>query len=70
MTRTKTGAPLTVTQNSVTRAYQYDGRYRLKRQIRPETEDVLFKYDENGNLKVKNVEGLGKLSTPMMAAIT
>ena len=37
MTRTKAGQLLSVKQGDITRYNQYDGRYRLKRLIRPET---------------------------------
>ena len=60
MTRTKTGQLLSVKQGDVTRFSQYDGRYRLKRLIRPETADTLFSYDENGNLKSRRIEGVGR----------
>ena len=62
ITRTKTGLPITVSQNNVTRTYKYDGRYRLKRKIRPETADVVFTYDDNKNLRTKRIVGFGEIA--------
>jgi len=60
MTRTKSGQLLTVTQGGLDRIYAYDGRFRLKRMSRPETRDVVYRYDENGNRISKTIEGLGE----------
>jgi len=59
ITRTKSGLPLAVTQDDVTRTYEYDGRFRLIRQGRPETQDVVFTYDDNNNLTSRRVLGTG-----------
>ena len=59
MSRTKTGQVLSVTQGDISRTFAYDGRYRVKRMTRPETADLVFSYDENGNKTSEQIVGLG-----------